>query len=77
MSIRARLLRPDSQGGDGRSLDHRTGEGPNGRKSETTVSPEDARHQKPKQLGLPLDTRSYGTRMTAMCTCGHGVRESA
>ena len=32
------------------------GEGPNGRESETAVSPEDVRHQKAKQLGLPLDT---------------------
>jgi hypothetical protein len=33
------------------------GEGPNERKSETTVSPQDARRQKPTQLGLPLQAR--------------------
>lgn len=33
------------------------GEGPNGRESGTPVSLEGARHQKPRQLGLPLEAR--------------------
>jgi RNA-directed DNA polymerase len=38
------------------------GEGPNGRESETAVSPNDARRQKPEQLGLPLEGRSEAPR---------------
>jgi RNA-directed DNA polymerase len=39
------------------------GEGPNGRESETAVSPKDAKHQKPKQLGLPLENRGEASKV--------------
>jgi hypothetical protein len=48
--------------GHGRCLDRRADEGPNGRESETAVSAKDARRQKPKQLGLPLETRGEAPR---------------
>jgi RNA-directed DNA polymerase len=41
----------------GQGLESRAGEGPNGGKSETTVSPAGAKRQMPEQLGLPLKGR--------------------
>ena len=41
----------------GQGLESRAGEGPNGRESETTVSPIGAKRQMPEQLGLPLKSR--------------------
>jgi RNA-directed DNA polymerase len=39
------------------------GEGPNGRESETAVSPKDARRQKPEQLGLLLEDRGEASKV--------------
>src|SRR5229473_653452 len=47
----------------GQGLESRAGKGPNGRESETAVSPNDARRQKPEQLGLPLEGRGEAPRV--------------